>query len=205
MIATGLALDQDSAVPKDVVWVPQSAIDNGVKANSWMVFQAEGDGSTGKSAVLWVELKLTARGAVVSSATAGKLRTAGTPKLNARSLTKWNKVRRFGRGEILIAALAVLIAVAGIGVAVTKPAAERVAAEARLHDQAIPLVEQIATATSPAARDQAVAKLNALLTHRDEAHSGAAAAFTWATIVLPLLTALLVVGVATKKPLGPPS
>jgi len=204
MIDTGLKLEQNGAVPKDVIRVPPAAVDLGVKAEKWMFFQAEGDGSTNAGAILWVVVEPLARGAQVSPATESKLRTSGLLVVKASKLTKRETLRRFLRVELLMATIAVIIAIAGIGVAVTRPAAERVAAEAHLQSQALPLVQRIATATSPPARHQAITKLDALLAHRDKADSGVASGFTWVTIVLPLVSVLLLLGLAVKKALGAP-
>jgi hypothetical protein len=198
-----LEQDQDGTVPSDTIVVPDLTGPKTVKdpfytASEPMVFRAKNSTGTVRLNVRTNKALVSGR---VSPDTVPKFGKAGV-EIEARRLTWFERARRFGKAEVVLALIAVALAVCAIVTALVTPSADQKEGRANLAAQLQPIEQRLATGISahdPGAVQQAQTQLRAALETADQASSEVSTELTIATWVLGLISAGIACGVAVKR------
>ncbi len=201
-VATGLTLDQDTSVSAGVIVVPHLGGPAGLVSTEPMIFRADGAGSTGKPIQLCVQTNPALVSAVVAPTTVRQLSTALGVDVLARSLTKGERLQRYGKAEVLLAVIAVLLAISAIVSATVTPSIDKSAGRADLAMTLAPIQQSLADAVRSnnlAAVAQSEAQLRLTLKAHDHANDDASSAVTITTLLLGVMSAVIAFGVAVKR------
>lgn len=204
---TNLKLEQDESVPSDTIIVPdlagsKTADDPFFTTREQMVFRAKGEGATQRDVHLMVQVNQAWPSAVVAPGTRPELAKKLGVDIEARRLTKLERVRRLGKAEVLLAVIALLLAASAIVATIVTPSADQQAGRADLAAQLQPIEQRLAAGISthdPTAIHRAQTQLKSTLKADSYASNDVGTGSTAATLVLGLLSAVIACGVAVKR------
>jgi hypothetical protein len=202
---TQLKLDQNEKgeVPSGTIVVPNLIGPRTVKnpfytAREPMVFRAKGATST-------VRLNVTTNSAVQSGVvapdTVSKFGGRTGVGIEARRLTWPERAGSFGKAEVVLALIAVVLAVVTIVAVFVAPSADQTVGRADLAAQLQPIEQRLTTGISthdPRAVQRAQTQLRATLETSDQA-SNVGTGLAVATGALGLISAVIACGVAAKR------
>ncbi len=209
-IDTGLKLDQNGDVPTRTVVVPNLAGPNETDDYPFfttaepMMFRKSGSSGGVR---LNVTVNREVRSAVVAPSTVDELGGKLGVEIEARRLTKSERLKAYGRAEVILAGIATLVAVFAIITAFTSPSAEQQAGRADLAAQLHPIEQRLTIALSghdSAAAEQAQKDLEAALAMEKHESSAVSTVATVGTLLLGLLSAGIALNVVRKRSLSTP-
>jgi hypothetical protein len=167
-----------------------------------MVFRAIGEKSTGHEVRLMVTTDASIQSSVVAPDTVKDLAHGIGVRIEARRLTKLERARSFGKVEVVLALIAVLLAAAAIVTTIVTPSADQNVGRADLAVQLQPIEQRLAIGISTrnaTTVQQAQAQLRTALEAEDHASNDVSTGAMAATLVLGLLSAIIALGVAAKR------
>jgi hypothetical protein len=203
---TVLKLDQNEKgeVPLDTIVVPD-LIGPGTASQPFytvrepMVFRAKGKTSDVR---LMVTTNKAVTSGVVAPSTMSKLGASLNDRIEARRLTRFERVRNFGKAEVVLALIALLLVAAAIVTTLVTPSADQNVGRADLAIQLQPIEQRLAIGISthnPMAVQQAQNQLRAALKAEGHASNDVSTGAMIATLVLGVVSAMFALGVAVKR------
>lgn len=173
---TGLKLAQHSSVAAGTIVVPNLA---GPKAagtppfyttREQMVFHAVGDGSKDTDVRLMVQVNLMWPSATVAPDTVSRLSSKLGVEIHARRLTRRERIWSFGKAEVVLAGIGLLLVIAAFITTFVTPSSDQQLGRADLAVQLQPIEQRLAAGISahdPAAVQGAQQQLGAALRAAD--------------------------------------
>jgi hypothetical protein len=208
---TKLVLDQTNEVPPKTISVPDltgtGTADKPFFTDSEpMFFRKKGDGGGGIPLMVTVN-PVHPEKARAAPATVQKLGTVGI-ELQARRMTKRDRARVYGRAEVVLAGIAILLALFTFLASLWAPSADEKVGRAALAAQLQPIEQRLTIGISThdsVAIQQSQAQLEAVLQTQDRRSNPLSTAAKWTSFLLALISAVITYRVATKRAKATPS
>jgi hypothetical protein len=164
-----------------------------------MVFRVKG---TTTDVHLMVTASKGVTSGVVAPSTMSELGASLNTPIEARRLTKFERVRNFGKAEVVLALIALLLVAAAVVTTLVTPSADQNVGRADLAIKLQPIEQRLTIGISthnPMTVQQAQDQFRVALKAEDHASNDVSTGATFATLALGVISAIFALGVAVKR------